>query len=177
MGFPCPHLGQIDFGRFLRSFPGQAGSAARWRPCEDCVVVVLLCGCVSSLLSVCALCVVCDRGRGWLLLMRTRHTCTQSILIIISISTWSSQHFDARLFRLLCIQCVDISSCSCLLDYPLTIVSSSTQNPGVPHRLDQLPAVLSACYLLPATCWLPACYLPASCQLPATPANCHLASQ
>ena len=128
-------------------------------------MVVVLCGCVSSLFSVCALCVVCGRGRGWLPLMRMRHTCTQSILIIISISIWSSQHFGARLFRLLW-----YSVCGSLvlfmpLGFPLTILSSSTQNPGVPLRSDQLPAVLSACYLLPATCYqLPACFLPATCR-------------
>ncbi|CAB1460423.1 unnamed protein product [Pleuronectes platessa] len=40
----------------------------------------------------------CGRGRGWLRLLQTRHTCTQSQLIIRSIKAWSFHHFIAGVF-------------------------------------------------------------------------------
>ena len=133
-----------------------------WLPClcEDCVVVVVLCGCVSSLFSVCALCVVCGRGRGWLLLMRTRHTCTQSTLIIISISIWASQHFGARLFRRPWYSVRRSLVLFMPFGFLLTICLPRLRTLVCLTARIKLPAVLPACYLLPATCLLPASFLP-----------------
>ena len=120
-------------------------------------MVVVLCGCVSSLFSVCALCVVCGRGRGWLLLMRTRHTCTQSTLIIISISIWASQHFGARLFRRPWYSVRRSLVIFMPFGFLLTICLPRLRTlVCLTARINYLPcSLLAICYPLPATSYLP----------------------
>ena len=112
-------------------------------------VVILLLSPFSLLLPVE---VGCGRGRGWLWMLQTRHTCNQSLLIIHPIKACSCHHFSAGLFttqryRVRCrdsnLHCLWISSNLCFTPTQNLLVTlhSTTLLVLIPdHPASQHPA-------------------------------------